>query len=57
MGSDGKICFLDKNTVILEKEIDTTVPLTRICKLGNCIYVAGNPSVKVNLDTFEMTKE
>ncbi len=57
VGSDGKICFLDKCTLLLEKEIDTTVPLTRICKSGNQIYVAGNPSFKVNLDTFEISKE
>jgi hypothetical protein len=52
IGSDGKVIFMLKPSLSMEKELELGVPLTKMTLVGEEIYVAGNPSFKIDLRTF-----
>lgn len=51
-GFDGKVCFMNKPTFTVEKEIDLSVPLGKMKLVFEDIYIAGNPSFRINLCSF-----
>lgn len=51
-GFDGKVCFMNKPTLTLEKELNLEVPLSKLTLVYEDIYVAGNPSFRINLCSF-----
>lgn len=57
VGSDGRVCFISRENLSVKRQLDLGVPLSKITQIGNEIFVAGNPSFKIDLDSYEVKKQ
>ena len=56
VGMDGKVIFLDKDTLEETKSLEFEYPLFSGVEFDNKIYLSSIKSFAINIDTFEWTE-